>query len=155
MSEHRAKIHWKRGEGEFLRGKYSREHTWDFDGGLTVPASSSPSAVPAPWSNPANVDPEEAFVAAIASCHMLTFLWLASKAKFQVDAYEDEAVGEMAKTATGSWWVSTVKLRPRITWAGERTPTAEELEHLHHGAHEQCFIANSVKTQVTVERWPK
>jgi len=134
-----------------LRGKYSREHTWEFDGGLTVPASSSPTAVPVPWSNPANVDPEEAFVAAIASCHMLTFLWLASKAKFQVDAYEDDAVGEMAKTATGSSWVSAVKLRPRITWGGERTPTAEELERLHHGAHEQCFIANSVKTQVTVE----
>src|SRR5262249_34909190 len=108
MSEHRATVVWKRTGDDFLRGKYSREHTWSFDGGATVPASSSPSAVPVPWSNPAHIDPEEAFVASIASCHMLTFLWLASKARFQVDAYEDTAVGELAKTAAGTLWVSAV-----------------------------------------------
>ena len=151
MSEHRATVVWKRTGDDFSRGKYSREHTWSFDGGATVPASSSPAAVPVPWSNPAHVDPEEAFVASIASCHMLTFLWLAAKAGFQIDAYEDTAVGELAKTAAGTFWVSAVKLRPRIIWSGERLPSPSEIERLHHGAHEQCFIANSVKTQITVE----
>src|SRR5258707_3546704 len=101
MSEHRATIEWRRTRPDFLKGKYSREHTWTFDGGLTVPASPSPSNVPAPYSNPAHVDPEEAFVAAVSSCHMLTFLYLASKHAFQVDSYEDEAVGVMTQNAKG------------------------------------------------------
>src|SRR5215475_130742 len=101
MSEHRAIIRWKRTSPDFLKGKYSREHTWAFDGGVTVAASASPSVVPAPYSNPANVDPEEAFVASISSCHMLTYIYLAGKQSFQVDSYEDEAIGVMTKNAAG------------------------------------------------------
>lgn len=115
-----------------------------------MPASSSPSNVPLPWSVEANVDPEEAYVAALSSCHMLTFLWLAYKKGFQVDSYEDEAVGVMTKNEKGIPWVSGVTLRPKIVFGGDKTPSATELEQLHHDSHEQCFIANSVKTQVTV-----
>ncbi|MEY2428932.1 MAG: hypothetical protein QOJ40_1817 [Verrucomicrobiota bacterium] len=150
MSEHKAIIRWKRTSEEFLKGKYSREHTWTFDGGLTVPASPSPSVVPAPWSNPANVDPEEAFVAAISSCHMLTFLYVASKQGFQLDSYDDEAVGTIAKNESGVPWVSSVTLHPKIGYSGEKRPAPADEERLHHLAHEQCFIANSVKTRVTV-----
>jgi organic hydroperoxide reductase OsmC/OhrA len=117
---------------------------------LVVPASPSPSVVPAPYSNPACLDPEEAFVASIASCHMLTFLHLASRAGFQVDSYHDEAVGRMAKNERGVPWVSAVTLRPKIIYSGERSPAPEDQERLHHQAHEQCFIANSIKTEVTV-----
>lgn len=151
MSEHKAVIRWNRNGPDFVKGKYSREHTWTFDGGATVPASPSPSVVPAPWSNAANVDPEEAFVASISSCHMLTFLWLVSREGFQADSYEDEAVGVITKNERGVPWVSAVTLRPRIVWSGEKLPTPADLEQLHHHAHEQCFIANSVKTVVTVE----
>ncbi len=150
MSEHKATISWKRTSDGFLKGKYSREHRWTFDGGLSVPASPSPSVVPTPYSNPANVDPEEAYVAAISSCHMLTFLFLASKQGFQVDSYEDEAVGVMAKNEKGAAWVSKVTLHPKISYSGAKLPTAAEVEHLHHLAHEQCFIANSIKTEVMV-----
>jgi organic hydroperoxide reductase OsmC/OhrA len=150
MSEHKATIHWQRSGPDFLKGKYSREHKWSFDGGVTIAASPAPSVVPAPWSNPACVDPEEAFVAAIASCHMLTFVWLASKQGFHIDRYDDEAVGTMTKNDRGVPWVSRVTLRPQIAWAGGKRPTAAEIEHLHHAAHEQCFIANSVRTEVTV-----
>src|SRR5437762_11987699 len=104
-SEHRARIQWVYSRGDFLKGTYSREHTWTFDGGVTVPASPSPSVVPVPYSNPAYVDPEEAFIAAVSSCHMLTYLYLASKQGFQVDSYRDEAVGEMAKNEKGIPWV--------------------------------------------------
>jgi organic hydroperoxide reductase OsmC/OhrA len=151
VSEHKATIRWAHTAGDFLKGRYSREHTWTFDGGLTVPASPSPSSVPKPYSNEAHVDPEEAFVAALSSCHMLTFLFLAMKAGFEVGSYEDEAVGTMTKNEKGIPWVSSVALRPRIVYAGERRPSAEDESRLHHGAHEQCFIANSVKTEVTVQ----
>lgn len=154
MAEHKAMIQWARGgdPGDFAKGKYSREHTWRFDGGLTVPASASPSVVPAPWSNPAHVDPEEAFVAAIASCHMLTFLFVAQKAGFVVERYEDEAVGRMTKSDRGATpWVSHVTLTPQIVWGEGKRPTESEVEHLHHQAHEQCFIAQSVKTEITVK----
>jgi organic hydroperoxide reductase OsmC/OhrA len=151
MSEHKATIRWNRAGPDFGKGKYSREHTWSFDGGAVVSASPSPSAVPAPWSNAANVDPEEAFVASISSCHMLTFLWLASREGFQADSYEDEAVGVMTKNERGIPWVSGVTLRPRIAWSGDQLPTAADLEQLHHRAHEECFIANSIKTAVSVE----
>ena len=150
MSEHKARITWRRTSQEFLKGRYSREHTWSFDGGITVPASASPSVVPAPYSNPSNADPEEAFVAALSSCHMLTFLHLASKAGFTIDSYDDEAVGKMGKNANGSYWVSEVHLNPRIVYGGEKSPSAGEETELHHRAHEECFIANSVRTQVTV-----
>ena len=150
MGEHKAIIRWVRNGPDFLKGKYSREHTWTFDGGLTVPASPAPSVVPAPWSNTASVDPEEAFVVAIASCHMLTFLWVASKEGFIADSYEDAAVGVMTKNERGVPWVSRVTLRPRIVWSGEKRPTPADLERLHHHAHEGCFIANSIKTEVVV-----
>jgi organic hydroperoxide reductase OsmC/OhrA len=150
MAEYKATIKWQRKSPDFLRGKYSREHTWTFDGGMTVSASASPHVVPVPWSNPAHVDPEEAFVAAISSCHMLTFLFLAAKRGFQIDSYEDEAVGSMAKNEKGVPWVSSVALYPKIVFSGEKTPTPAEMENLHHLAHEQCFIAQSVKTQVEV-----
>src|SRR3972149_4735839 len=130
--------------------RYSREHSWSFDGGVTVPVSPSQSAVPIPWSNPANVDPEEAFVAAVSSCHMLTFLFLAHKQGFQVESYDDEAVGVMTKNEKGVPWVSAITLHPQISYGGERLPKPVEIERLHHLAHEQCFIANSIKTAVAV-----
>ena len=151
MSHHKAMISWNRTSPDFLKGKYSREHTWTFDGGATIPASPSPSVVPAPWSNPALVDPEEAFVASISSCHMLTFLYLASRQGFQVDSYRDEAIGVMTKNERGVPWVSTVTLQPHINYSGDKLPTPADEEQLHHLAHEQCFIANSIKTAVTVK----
>jgi organic hydroperoxide reductase OsmC/OhrA len=150
MSEHRASIAWKLTGPSFRKGQYSREHTWSFDGGLTIPASPSPAAVPAPWSNPAHVDPEEAFVASIASCHMMTFLWVASRQGFEVASYEDDAVGVMTKNEQRVPWVSAVTLHPRIFYAGDKRPSREEEAQLHHAAHEQCFIANSVKTAIAV-----
>jgi organic hydroperoxide reductase OsmC/OhrA len=153
MSEHRATVRWKlQEEGPaFLKGRYSREHTWTFDGGVTVPASSSPTAVPAPYSNPAHVDPEEAYVAAISSCHMLTFLYVAMRQGFLVESYEDDAVGVMRKNDRGATWVSAVTLGPRIVYGGDKRPSAADIDHLHHLAHEQCFIANSVKTEIAVK----
>src|SRR6516225_7003695 len=140
MFEHKATIKWTL-SGDFLKGTYSREHTWTFDGGATVPASSSPLAVRVPFSNPANVDPEEAFVASLSSCHMLTYLYVASRKGFEISSYEDEAVGVMTKNERGVPWVSTVTLHPRITYAGSRMPTPEEVNQMHHAAHEGCFIA--------------
>ena len=154
MSKHLAKIEWRKSGPNFLKGQYSREHTWTFDGGVTVAASPSPSVVPAPWSNPANVDPEEALVAAISSCHMLTFLWLSSKQGFEVESYVDEAVGEMTKNERGVFWVSVVNLHPTIVYSGEKRPSTEQEAELHHRAHEECFIANSVKTEVRVATAP-
>jgi organic hydroperoxide reductase OsmC/OhrA len=150
MSEYKARISWKRTGPDFLKGKYSREHTWTFDGGVTVPASSSPSVVPAPYSNAAAVDPEEAFVASLSSCHMLTFVYLAYRVGFQVDSYEDDAIGTMAKNEHGVPWVNLVTLRPKIAYSGGKLPGPADEERLHHLAHEQCFIANSVKTEVKV-----
>jgi organic hydroperoxide reductase OsmC/OhrA len=150
MSEYKATIKWQRTSSDFLKGRYSREHTWTFDGGVTVPASVSPSVVPVPFSNPAYVDPEEAFVAAISSCHMLTFLHLASKQGFQVDSYEDESVGVMAKNEKGVPWISLVTLNPKIIYSTDKLPTPADENQLHHLAHEQCYIANSIKTEVAV-----
>jgi organic hydroperoxide reductase OsmC/OhrA len=149
MSEHKATVRWKQSGGEFLKGRYSREHTWAFDGGMTVAASPSPSAVPKPYSNEANVDPEEAYVASISACHMLTFLWVASKQGIEVTSYVDEAVGTMTKNERGVFWVSSVVLNPRIVYAAG-PPARDVEEKLHHAAHEGCFIANSVKTEITV-----
>lgn len=116
-----------------------------------MPASPSPSVVPLPWSNAANVDPEEAFVAAVSSCHMLTYLWLASKAGYVVDSYRDEAVGVMTKNEHGVPWLSLVTLHPRIVYSGEKQPDAAAEAELHHHAHEQCFIAQSIRSEVRVE----
>lgn len=151
MSDHKATIHWdRRNTDDFLKGKYSREHTWQFDGGLKVPGSSSPSVVPLPWSNPANVDPEEAFVASASSCHMLTYLFLASRKGFQVESYHDEAVGHISKNEKGALWISSITLNPKIVYSGEKTPAPADEEQLHHSAHQECFIANSIKTEVIV-----
>src|ERR1700712_1105009 len=150
MSEYKATIKWQQTSPDFLNGKYSREHTWTFDGGVTVPASSSPSVVSVPYSNPANVDPEEAFVASISSCHMLTFLYVASKQGFQIDSYEDEAVGLLTKNEKGAPWVSLVTLHPKILYGGDKSPAPADEKQLHHLAHEHCFIANSIKTEVLV-----
>ena len=150
MSEYKATIKWQRTSPDFLTGRYSREHTWTFDGGITVPASASPSVVPVPFSNPAHVDPEEAFVASISSCHMLTFLYVASKQGFQVDSYEDESIGVMTKNEKGVPWVSLVTLNPKIIYGGAKLPAPADEKQLHHLAHEQCFIANSIKTEVVV-----
>jgi len=154
MSEHKAIIRWQRNGQDFLKGKYSREHTWTFDGGVTVPASSAPSSVPLPYSNPANVDPEEGLVASVSSCHMLTFIFLAGRKGFQIDSYDDEAIGEMTKNDRDVPWVSTIRLNPKIVYSGDKRPSREEEEQLHHAAHEQCFIANSIKSQVTVAGFP-
>lgn len=150
MAEHKAIIHWAHSSGDFLKGTYSREHTWSFDGGATVAASPSPSVVREPYSKPANVDPEEAFVASIASCHMLTYLYVAGRAGFQITGYDDDAVGVMTKNERGVPWMSSVTLHPRIVYAGDKRPTAEDEQGLHHAAHEGCYIANSVKTEITV-----
>jgi organic hydroperoxide reductase OsmC/OhrA len=152
MSEHKATVRWALPAGaDFVKGRYSREHTWTFDGGVTVPASPSPGVVPAPYSNPAAVDPEEAYVASISSCHMLTYLHVASRQGFLIERYEDEAVGVMRKNERGAIWVSGVTLSPRIVYGGDRRPSAEDEARLHHLAHEQCFIANSVRTEITVK----
>jgi organic hydroperoxide reductase OsmC/OhrA len=149
MAEHVASIKWSHIRGDFLKGTYSREHTWNFDGGAVVPASPALSSVPLPYSNAVNVDPEEAFVAAISSCHMLTFLYLAYRAGFEVVGYEDQAVGHSELNTRGASWVSRVELRPQVSYRG-RTPTREEEERLHHAAHEECTIANSVATKITI-----
>jgi len=133
-----------------MQGRFSRAHTWTFDGGLTIPASASPAVVRPPLSDPAAIDPEEAFVASISSCHLLTFLHVARKAGFQIDSYDDAAAGELTKNAAGAYFISKVTLSPRIVYGGEKRPSAAELHQLHHDAHEQCFIAQSVKTEITV-----
>jgi organic hydroperoxide reductase OsmC/OhrA len=148
MSEHKVTLKWERGGAEFSYQKYPLDHTWSFDGGHTMIAT----AAPAYLGNPANVDPEEAFVAALSSCHMLTFLAIACKQKLVLDSYEDAAVGHMEKNVDGKMAITRVELRPKITWSGDRRPSAEELDKMHHSAHENCFIANSVKTHVTVAK---
>jgi organic hydroperoxide reductase OsmC/OhrA len=149
MSEHRVTIRWRHDGGAFAERQYSRAHTWSFDGGVTVPASAAPTNVPAPYADPANVDPEEAFVAAIASCHMLMFLFLAASDGLEVRGYEDAAVGWMTRNERGVPWVSRVELRPRVEYAGA-PPDAEREADLHHRAHDGCYIANSVRTEICV-----
>lgn len=151
MSEYLATVSWKRTGQNFLDNKYSRGHVWKFDGGAEIAASPSPHVVPPPMSVEENVDPEEAFVASLSSCHMLFFLYLAAKARFVVDEYVDEAVGVIGKNEEGRQAMTRVMLRPRIVFSGDKEPTREELEKLHHQAHELCFIANSVKTKVETE----
>jgi organic hydroperoxide reductase OsmC/OhrA len=148
MSEHKISLIWNRGDAPFEYQKYSRDHTWKFDGGHEMEASAAPVYL----GNPKNVDPEEAFVAALSSCHMLTFLAAACKKKFVLDEYTDEAVGHMEKNADGKLAITRVTLKPKLKFSGEKQPTDQELDEMHHFAHDQCFIANSVKTAVTVEK---
>lgn len=148
MSEYKTVVVWSRDGAAFTDNRYSRRHRWLFDGGIEVPASSSPHVVPLPLSAAEAVDPEEAFVASLSSCHMLSFLFIAAKRGFLIDGYRDEAVGELARDASGKLAMTRVTLRPQIELAGDKRPTRDELLEMHHEAHEQCFIASSVKTDV-------
>jgi organic hydroperoxide reductase OsmC/OhrA len=157
MADHhlyKATIDWRRGEGDFAKGRYSRSHTWRFDGGIELAASASPAVVPLPYSVEAAVDPEEAFVASISSCHMLTFVDFARRAGFTIDSYVDTAEGIMTRLEAGRFWISKVTLKPAIVFSGDKRPTPAELDDLHHKAHDTCFIANSVKTEIAVEPLP-
>jgi organic hydroperoxide reductase OsmC/OhrA len=148
VGEYVATVEWQ-AEGDFLQGQYSRAHRWRFDGGTVVPASASPGNVPAPYSDPAGVDPEEALVAAVSSCHMLWFLHLAREAGIDVAAYRDEASGTLGRGPDRKIAITRVTLRPRIEFAAA-APQGETVERLHHEAHERCFIANSLKAEVVV-----
>ncbi len=150
MSEHKATVRWALTGEDFSKGRYSRAHSWTFDGGATVAASASPSVVPLPYSDPAAVDPEEAYVAALSSCHMLTFLHVAYRKGFVVTTYDDEAVGVMSKNESGSLWVSQVTLRPQVTYREGAAPSPDQEDQLHEAAHHGCFIASSVKTPIAV-----
>ena len=152
MSEYLATVAWQRADGDdFAAKRYSRRHQWHFDGGAVVPASSSPHVVPLPMSDASAVDPEEAFVASLASCHMLWFLDIASRAGYAVQSYEDAAAGHMGRNAAGKLVVDVVTLRPRTRFAGARVPDAQALAALHHEAHEECFLANSVRCEIRCE----
>ena len=151
MSEYVVTVRWERSGQRFIDNRYRRAHTWTFDGGLEVPGSSSPSVVPLPYSESRAVDPEEAFVASLSSCHMLWFLSIAAQRKFCVDSYVDEAQGVMARNAAGKMAMTQVTLRPQVAFGGERLPTDDEIAAMHHAAHDECFIANSVTTEVRCE----
>jgi organic hydroperoxide reductase OsmC/OhrA len=151
MSHYTSTIRWERGVQPFLDNRYSRAHVWRFDGGIEVPASSSPSVVPLPMSRAEAVDPEEAFVASLSSCHMLWFISIAAKRKFTVDSYEDQAEGVMEKNAEGKLAMTKVTLHPLVKFSGATVPDRTQLDALHHAAHEQCFIANSVRSEVVCE----
>lgn len=151
--EYHATIVWRLEGEDFAKGRYSRAHEWHFDGGITVAASASPGVVPLPFSREDAVDPEEAFIVSLSSCHMLTFLDLARRAGVVVESYEDEAIGTMERIAPMKMAITKVTLRPKIVFRGA-APDQAKLDALHHDAHEYCFIANSVKTEITVEARP-
>ncbi len=151
MATYAATIAWDRNGEKFTDNRYSRAHRWIFDAGVQVRASSSAHIVPLPFSVEDAVDPEEAFVASLSSCHMLWFLSIAAKQGFCVDEYRDEAQGIMEKNGSGRWSMTVVMLRPHVRFSGERQPARADLEKLHHQAHDECFIANSVKTDVRCE----
>ena len=145
MSEHRARVHWNRQDRNFTLKEYSREHLWTFEGGSELRASAAPKYL----GDPALVDPEEAFVASLSSCHMLTFLALAARDGFVVDDYDDQAVGFMARNAEKRVAITRLVLRPKITW-GEEPPDQDKLDELHENAHKHCFVANSVTTKIEI-----
>jgi organic hydroperoxide reductase OsmC/OhrA len=151
MADYHATIHWERGDQPFTDRRYSRRHHMHFDGGAVVPGSSSPHSVRVPYSDPSAVDPEEAFVASLSSCHMLWFLDIACRAGWRVDDYRDDAVGRMANNADGKLAMTLVTLRPAVHFGGAQRPDAAEIARLHHQAHDECYIANSVKTEVRCE----
>lgn len=150
MSQYLACVKWERGEQPFADNKYSRAHTWDFDGGSSIAASASPHVVPVPMSVEENVDPEEAFVAALSSCHMLFFLSIAAKQGYIIDSYTDNAVGNMEEDQAGKISMTRVVLRPTVLFSGKHA-SQSELESMHHQAHDLCFIANSVKTEISID----
>lgn len=149
-----ATVAWERDGAAFTDGRYGRGHRWLFDGGIEVAASSAPSSVPLPYSREDAVDPEEAFVAALSSCHMLFFLRFAAQRGFVVDSYRDEATGTMSQNEAGRLFMSAVTLAPALTFAGDPGPSAGEIEDMHHAAHDACYLANSVRTVVTVVARP-
>ena len=151
MSEYVVTVRWERAGQRFIDNKYRRAHTWSFDGGIEVPGSSSPTVVPLPYSEAHAVDPEEAFVASLSSCHMLWFLSIAAQRRFCVESYVDEALGVMGRNAAGKLAMTKVTLRPNVVFVGEQRPTADEIAAMHHEAHDQCFIASSVTTDVRCE----
>lgn len=151
MASYTATITWERNGAVFTDNRYSRGHKWSFDGGVDVPASSSPHVVKLPLSVAEAVDPEEAFVASLSSCHMLSFLWVAARQGFVVESYRDEALGVLAKNVEGKQAMTTVTLRPHVTFGAGKQPSSAEHEAMHHEAHDLCFIANSVKTDVRCE----
>jgi organic hydroperoxide reductase OsmC/OhrA len=152
MSQHSATVHWQRHQAKFIDNQYSREHLWKFDGGAEIAASSSPQVVPIPYSNAESVDPEEAFVASLSSCHMLWFLAIAAKQKFVVESYTDRAVGVMSKNEEGKLAITSIHLYPQVIFGEERLPTQEQIESMHEEAHHSCFLASSVKAAVVVEK---
>ena len=151
MHRYAATIDWERGEQQFTDDAYSRGHTWAFDGGLVIPASASPDIVPLPHSVAENVDPEEAFVASLSSCHMLFFLAIAAARDIVVDRYKDAAIGHMGKDDRGRTAMTKIVLRPECIYSGEKTPTRKQIERIHHRAHNLCYIANSVRCEIVVE----
>jgi organic hydroperoxide reductase OsmC/OhrA len=150
MSEYTAEVIWRRGEAPFIDNRYSRAHLWRFDGGSEVRGSSSPHSVPLPLSDASAVDPEEAFVASLSSCHMLWFLAIAAKRQYCVDCYHDRALGTLGQNDKRQWCMTVVTLRPEVVFSGMQ-PSAAELEAMHHAAHEQCYIAHSVTAEVRCE----
>lgn len=151
MHKYEAKISWKRNGATFSDNRYSRGHEWSFDGGTKITASSSPLVVPPPYSVVEAVDPEEALIASASSCHMLWFLLIAAKRGFVIDSYVDEAFGVMEKNAEGKQAITRITLRPKVEFTGDRLPSVEELQALHHSAHDECFIANSLKSEIVVD----
>jgi organic hydroperoxide reductase OsmC/OhrA len=151
MAEHKTIVSWNRNNAVFTDNRYSRAHVWQFDGGIEVPASASPHVVRKPFSVEAAVDPEEAFVVSLSSCHMLWFLSIAAGKGFVIENYRDEAIGVMEKNSEGKMAMTIVTLHPVVNFGGERLPDKNEIEAMHHQAHEECFIANSVKTDVRCE----
>jgi len=151
MSEYTAAVSWLRNGATFSDKYYSRKHIWTFDGGTQVPASASPHIVPFPFSDPAGVDPEEAFVASLSSCHMLWFLSIACRRGFVVDSYDDVVVGVMEKDSKSRMAMTRVTLRPKVSFSGPNQPTGQVFEDMHHEAHAECFIANSVKSEIQCE----
>lgn len=151
MAEYQAEVTWTRNGAAFTDNRYSRAHTWSFDGGAVVPGSSSPHSVRIPMSDPAAVDPEEALVAAASSCHMLYFLALAARAGLVVDSYADAAIGIMEELGDGRKGITRIHLRPRVTFSGERRPTDDTIAHLHHESHDLCYIANTLKAEILTE----
>lgn len=154
MTHYSAEVLWLRGGQDFLGNRYSRKHLLRFDGGLEIPGSSSPHVVPLPMSDASAMDPEEAFVSSLASCHMLWFLSIAAKRKFCIDRYFDAATGVMGKNEEGKMAMTVVTLKPEVHFSGEHIPTQEQIAQMHHEAHEECFIANSVKTLVHCQPVP-
>jgi organic hydroperoxide reductase OsmC/OhrA len=150
MSGFNVELNWERKGNLFYNSKYSRVHTWTFDGGAVVQASASPHIVPAPHSDASAVDPEESFIASISSCHMLWFLALASKKKYRVDLYSDRAVGKMERNRDGKMAITKVDLHPVVVFSGKKLPDEQDYRELHHNAHESCFIANSIKTKIGI-----